>query len=168
MFSDKDRNELVARFASPDIRNADMLLQPSESEPGSEQETGPGGVAEISAKLARLIDQYSTLDEPDELSELETESRRHKLYKTICSLEEAISREKPGNAWEALSLALICSYRIDCAFASLSNAEDVSDARNHAAAVNRMIKGITAVLEKIAGVSREELGLDWYLSRSDK
>ena len=124
-------------------------------------------ILEICSKLASLTRQYSSLDESDDLQALENEASRHLLYREICALEEELSREKPNDANDALRLALICAYRVNCAFSCSSTIEDYERTREDAAAVDRILKAIIAVLERIAGVSREALGLDWYLTPSE-
>jgi hypothetical protein len=138
-----------------------------EADPRTRDHMQTNRIAEICSKLACLTRQYSSLDESNDLHAAENEANRGLLYREICALEEELSLEKPNDAKDALKLALICAYRVNSVFSSSSKIEDFQQAREDAAAVDRILKAIIAVLEAISGVSSAALGLDWYLTPSE-
>jgi len=78
-------------------------------------------------------------------------------------LETALSAEKPESAAEALIVTACCAYRLDLIKAAISEGGDDQDDTDRRIVEDTLARVIPA-LEKLAGVTIQELGLESYFS----
>lgn len=147
--------------------------RPAEKPPLTEASL-PSRIEDIGARLAELRRQYHALEkakwaigrlpedterrsEYDHASYLQSAMDDNDREKQI--LEKALSLGRPASVRDALIMLVPCIYRLDL---WRGGAEDDGDS----ALVEKTLNQVVQVLEKLAGVTVEDLGFEEYFLRS--